>query len=96
MTEAGLDEQTAHETYSAVSELVRGRYFFSGWRRNTEAAREMASGDDDGFAAATPSQDNRAFELLLTSVLTDVWRSDRTMSRCTNTSRREGTRQVVS
>lgn len=74
MTEAGLDEQTAQEIYSAVSELVRGSVLLQRLAQKHQAAREMASGDDDGFAAATPSQDNRAFELLLTSVLTDVTR----------------------
>lgn len=54
MTGAGLDLQTAQETYSAVSELVRGSVLLG--------------------RLAQRSQDNRAFELLLTSLLDNVGR----------------------
>ncbi len=74
MIEAGLDEQTAQETYSAVSELVRGSVLLDRLAQKHHAAREMESADDGGFAAAAPPQDNRAFELLLTSVLADITR----------------------
>jgi AcrR family transcriptional regulator len=74
MTAAGLDEQTAHETYSAVSELVRGSVLLSRLAHKHSAKREVGSADDGGFTEAALSQDDRAFELLLTSVLADVAR----------------------
>jgi AcrR family transcriptional regulator len=70
MVEGGLDEQTAQEIYAAVSELVRGSVLLARLAQKHHAARDSA--DDDGFAAAALPQDNRAFELLLTSVLADV------------------------
>jgi len=51
MIATGLDEQTAHETYAAVSELVRGSVL---------------------LARLDRSQDSRAFELLLSSLLSNV------------------------
>lgn len=54
MIGAGLDEQTAQETYAAVSELVQGSALLA--------------------RLAPPSQDDRAFELLLTSVLGNAGR----------------------
>lgn len=74
MIEAGLDEQTAQETYSAVSELVRGSVLLARLAHKHSAAREVENADDGGFADVALSQDNRAFELLLTSVLADVAR----------------------
>lgn len=68
MIGAGLDEQTAQETYAAVSELVRGSVLLGRLEHKHRAARDGAMAD------AALSQDNRAFELLLTSVLADVER----------------------
>jgi AcrR family transcriptional regulator len=72
MIGAGLDERTAQETYSAVSELVRGSVLLERLAQKHSAARELEFADGGGFADAARSQDNRAFELLLTSVLADV------------------------
>jgi hypothetical protein len=66
MIEGGLDEQTAHETYSAVSELVRGSVLLERLGHKHRAAREGNLSD------TAPSQDNRAFELLLTSLLANA------------------------
>ena len=74
MIEGGLDEQTALETYAAVSELVQGSVLLERLAQKHSAAREVEHADDGGFADAALSQDNRAFELLLTSVLADVAR----------------------
>lgn len=68
MIGAGLDDQTAHDTYAAVSELVRGSVLLGRLEHKHRAAR------DGAIADAALSQDNRAFELLLTSVLADVER----------------------
>ena len=70
MIDGGLDEQTARETYAAVSELVRGSVLLERLTQKHHAARrtELA---DDGFGSAPPSQDGRSFELLLTSVLAE-------------------------
>ena len=73
MIDGGLDEQTAQETYSAVSELVRGSVLLDRLaqkhRQHAESGRLPTTVDS---AAAAPSQDNRAFELLLTSLLANV------------------------
>lgn len=61
MTGAGLDEQTARETYSAVSELVQGSVLLARLAQKHSAAPQPKSSDDD-----------RAFELLLTSLLDGV------------------------
>ncbi len=74
MIGAGLDERTAQETYSAVSELVRGSVLLARLAQKHSAAREVELADDGGFAYAATSQDNVAFELLLTSTLADVAR----------------------
>jgi AcrR family transcriptional regulator len=74
MIEGGLDQQTAQETYAAVSELVRGSVLLERLAHKHRTAREGEFDDDGGFADAALSQDNRAFELLLTSVLADVER----------------------
>ncbi|KKC05064.1 TetR family transcriptional regulator [Mycobacterium nebraskense] len=74
MIEGGLDEQTAQETYAAVSELVRGSVLLKRLAHKHSAAREVEFADDGAFADAALLQDNRAFELLLTSVLADVSR----------------------
>ncbi len=55
MIDSGLDEQTAHDTYSAVSELVRGSVLLARMAQKHSAA-----------------PDDRAFELLLNSVLASV------------------------
>ena len=55
MIDSGLDEQTAHDTYSAVSELVRGSVLLARMMQKHGAA-----------------PDDRAFELLLTSLLAGV------------------------
>jgi AcrR family transcriptional regulator len=68
MIKGGLDEQTAQETYSAVSELVRGSVLLARLAHKHRAAWEGEVPD------AALSQDNRAFELLLTSVLAEVAR----------------------
>jgi AcrR family transcriptional regulator len=74
MIKAGLDEQAAEVTYSAVSELVRGSVLLERLAQKHRAAREAESADDGVFAGAALPQDNRPFELLLTSVLADVAR----------------------
>jgi AcrR family transcriptional regulator len=74
MIECGLDEGTAQEIYAAVSELVRGSVLLERLAHKHRAAREAEFADDGVLAAATLPQDNRAFELLLTSVLADVAR----------------------
>ncbi|WP_319430397.1 TetR/AcrR family transcriptional regulator C-terminal domain-containing protein [Mycobacterium sp. RTGN5] len=58
MIGSGLDEQTAHDTYSAVSELVRGSVLLA---RLTQKHHEAQG--------ASAPLDDRAFELLLTSLL---------------------------
>lgn len=72
MIEGGLDEQTARETYAAVSELVQGSVLLKRLAHKHSAAREPKFAHDGGFAGAALSQDDRAFELLLTSVLANV------------------------
>lgn len=72
MTQAGLDEQTAHDTYSAVSELVRGSVLLARLAQKHSAARETTAADGDEFASAPVPVDDRAFEHLLTSVLACV------------------------
>jgi hypothetical protein len=64
MIEGGLVDHTAQETYAAVSQLVWGSVLFERFADKHRAAGE--------FADAALSQDNRAFELLLTSVLANV------------------------
>ena len=65
MTQAGLDEQTAHDTYSAVSELVRGSVLLARMTQKHGAAGAAASADDGGFPNAPIALDDRPFELLL-------------------------------
>ena len=74
MIGAGLDEQTAQETYAAVSQLVRGSVLLERLARKHSAAREVEFTEGGGSADAALLQDNRAFELLLTSVLANVAR----------------------
>lgn len=69
MIDSGLDEQTAHDTYSAVSELVRGSILLARLAQKHNAAQQMESADEDGFTSAPVPPDDRAFELLLTSLL---------------------------
>ena len=72
MIDGGLDEQTAHDTYSAVSELVRGSVLLARLRQKHSAGQETESADEAGFTSAPEPLDDRAFELLLTSVLASV------------------------
>ena len=72
MIDSGLDEQTAHDTYSAVSELVRGSVLLARLAQKHSAAQETESADEGGFTSAPVPLDDRAFELLLTSVLASV------------------------
>ena len=72
MIESGLDEQTAHDTYSAVSELVRGSVLLARLTQKHSAAQETESADEGAFTSAPAPLDDRAFELLLTSVLASV------------------------
>lgn len=74
MIRAGLDEQTAEVTYAAVSELVRGSILLERLAQKHRAARAAECADDGVSADAALPQDNRPFELLLTSVLADVAR----------------------
>ena len=50
MIDSGLDKQTAHDTYSAVSELVRGSVLLARLGQKHSAAKESESADDGGFA----------------------------------------------
>ncbi len=72
MIDSGLDEQTAHDTYSAVSELVRGSVLLARLAQKHSAAHETEPGDEGGFTSAPVPLNDRAFELLLTSVLASV------------------------
>ena len=45
MIDSGLDEQTAHDTYSAVSELVRGSVLLARLAQKHSAAQETESAD---------------------------------------------------
>jgi AcrR family transcriptional regulator len=69
MIDSGLDEQTAHDTYSAVSELVRGSVLLARMTQKHSAAQETESADEGEFTSAPTPLNDRAFELLLTSVL---------------------------
>lgn len=60
MIESGIDEQTARETYAAVSELVQGSVLLARLAQRHNAPARPAPPDD------------RAFELLLTSLLDGV------------------------
>lgn len=71
MIGCGLDEKTAHDTYAAVSTLVRGSVLLQRLACKHGAVPETQSTETDRFTAAQLSQDNRAFELLLTSLLAD-------------------------
>ena len=72
MIDSGLDEQTAHDTYSAVSELVRGSVLLARLAQKHSAAHETEPADEGGFTSAPVPLNDRAFELLLTSVLASV------------------------
>jgi len=72
MIDSGLDEQTAHDTYSALSELVRGSVLLRRMAQKHTAAQESESADEHGFTSAQPPPDDRAFELLLRSLLHSV------------------------
>ncbi|HEY9263105.1 MAG TPA: TetR family transcriptional regulator [Mycobacterium sp.] len=72
MIQAGLDEQTAHDTYSAVSELVRGSVLLARLTQKHNAALQAEPTDDGVTTRAPVPHDDRAFELLLSSVLTSV------------------------
>ena len=72
MVDAGLDRHRALETYSAVSLLVRGSVLLERLAQKHSAAGNVGITDHDGFVDAALSHDDRAFELLLTSVLVDA------------------------
>ncbi|BBY01825.1 TetR/AcrR family transcriptional regulator [Mycobacterium seoulense] len=72
MIEAGLDRRDALETYSAVSVLVRGSVLLARLAQKHGTAGNVGIDDDGGFVDAALSHDDRAFELLLTSVLADA------------------------
>ncbi|OLP00314.1 hypothetical protein BVU76_21485 [Mycolicibacterium porcinum] len=72
MIDSGLDEQTAHDTYSAVSELVRGSVLLARMTQKHSAAPRAETADEGGSAGAPAQVNDRAFELLLTSVLAGV------------------------
>ncbi|MDZ4268743.1 MAG: TetR family transcriptional regulator [Mycobacterium sp.] len=72
MLAAGLDEQTAHDTYSAVSELVQGSVLLARLAQKHRAAQEAQSADEGGLTSTPAPPDDRPFELLLTSVLASV------------------------
>ena len=69
MTQAGLDEQTAHDTYSAVSELVRGSVLLARMTQKHSAAGAAESAGDSGSPNAPMALDDRPFELLLQGLL---------------------------
>ncbi|MGA7051731.1 MAG: TetR/AcrR family transcriptional regulator [Mycobacterium sp.] len=72
MIEAGLDRRKALEMYSAVSLLVRGSVLLERLAQKHGRFGDVGLTDDDGaFADTEPSRDDRAFDLLLKSVLAD-------------------------
>ena len=72
MTRTGLDEQTAHDTYSAVSELVRGSVLLARLAQRHSAAQAAEPADEGRFTSVPVPPNDQAFELLLTSVLASV------------------------
>jgi len=74
MVEAGVDRRKALETYSAVSLLVRGSVLLERLAQKHGAIRDVGVADDGEFADAALSHDDRAFELLLKSVLVGAGR----------------------
>lgn len=72
MIDCGLDEQTAHDIYSAVSELVQGSILLARMTQKHSAAKESESADKGGSVGAPVPLDDRPFELLLTSLLASV------------------------
>ena len=71
MIEAGLDRRKALETYSAVSLLVRGSVLLERLAQKHGQFGDVGLTDDGELADAEPSRDDRAFNLLLKSVLAD-------------------------
>lgn len=71
MIDSGLDEQTADDTYSAVSELVRGSVLLARMTQKHSAAQRAVTAEG-GFTGAPAPVNDRAFELLLTSLLAGV------------------------
>lgn len=71
MVDAGLDRRQALDTYSAVSLLVRGSVLLERLAQKHDSVRDAQAGDDGVFAGAALAHDDRAFELLLTSVLAE-------------------------
>ncbi|BBX46270.1 hypothetical protein GCM10009641_48560 [Mycobacterium cookii] len=69
MVRAGLDEQTALDLYSAVSELVRGSVLLARLTQKHSGAQRTEHGNESEFTSAPEPLDDRAFELLLTSLL---------------------------
>lgn len=74
MVEAGVDRRKALETYSAVSLLVRGSVLLERLAQKHGAIRDVGVADDGEFADAALSHHDRAFELLLKSVLVGAGR----------------------
>lgn len=71
MVDAGLDRRQALDTYSAVSLLVRGSVLLERLAQKHDSVRDAQAGDDGVFTGAALAHDDRAFELLLASVLAE-------------------------
>ncbi|OBA71173.1 hypothetical protein A5641_10880 [Mycobacterium sp. 1554424.7] len=72
MIDGGLPEQTARDTYSAVSELVRGSVLLARLEQKHAAAQQMQTAHHSDSSSVPIPLDDRAFELLLTSVLANA------------------------
>ncbi|OBI83080.1 TetR/AcrR family transcriptional regulator [Mycobacterium sp. 1245805.9] len=72
MIEGGLPEQTARDTYSAVSELVRGSVLLARLAQKHNAAQQMQTAHESDSSSVPIPLDDRAFELLLTSLLANA------------------------
>ena len=84
MTRTGLDEQTAHDMYSAVSELVRGSVLLARLAQRHNAAQAAEPPDGGRITSVQVPPNDQAFELLLTSVLGDVTHRVNGMSSIAN------------
>ena len=60
MIESGLDEQTAHDTYAAVSELVQGSVLLARLTQRHSAAQKTQPSVENEFASAALPLDDRA------------------------------------
>jgi AcrR family transcriptional regulator len=72
MIDGGLPEQTARDTYSAVSELVLGSVLLARLAQKHAAAQQMHAAHESDSSSVPIPLDDRAFELLLTSVLANA------------------------